>query len=312
MSIALILPGIAPSGALELFFHSLTAWPPAQPCTLYLVGFDALPPAAPADSVLVPAAGGYSACLAAGLTTALAKAEHTHFCLLHADTVLSPGWLDDLLAADADAVGPVTNFARTSQQLAGAPALRQNRFSVGKAADWAKNRRADFGAQPPVKAEQLSAFCLLLTRSAAQAVAGLPADLPDPALAEQGISLLLRQKGFSMVCCRAGISITGAARAAGGFPPTSWPSGSTPPAAGCRPWVAGSLPPGNWPPASPRIWNGSPHTRSFCRCGSPGWPRVCLLSRPDSGSWPSRRRTPAARWLTASTPRCPRGFWPGS
>ena len=202
MSNALILPGVAPSGALELFFHSLTAWPPAQPCTLYLVGFDALPPAAPADSVLVPAAGGYSACLAAGLTAALAKAEHTHFCLLHADTVLSPGWLDDLLAADADAVGPVTNFARTSQQLAGAPALRQNRFSVGKAADWAKKRRADFGAQPPVKAEQLSAFCLLLTRSAAQAVAGLPADLPDPALAEQGISLLLRQKGFSMVCCR--------------------------------------------------------------------------------------------------------------
>lgn len=202
MSIALILPGTGPSGALELFFHSLTAWPPAQPCTLYLVGFDALPPAAPADSVLVPAAGGYSACLAAGLTTALAKAEHTHFCLLHADTVLSPGWLDDLLAADADAVGPVTNFARTSQQLAGVPALRQNRFSVGKAADWAKNRRADFGAQPPVKAEQLSAFCLLLTRSAAQAVAGLPADLPDPALAEQGISLLLRQKGFCMVCCR--------------------------------------------------------------------------------------------------------------
>ncbi|HPF71594.1 MAG TPA: glycosyltransferase, partial [Candidatus Krumholzibacteria bacterium] len=110
---------------------------------------------------------------AAGNNVGIAHAQGEHVCLLNSDTVVTPGWLDRLLARLDDPrvglVGPVTNSITGAQRL---PAVAYDQDGLdGLEAFAARHARADAGRTDP--ALWLVGFCLLVRREALACLGGL-------------------------------------------------------------------------------------------------------------------------------------------
>lgn len=153
-----------------------------------------------AGARLIASQGSFAADLSAGISLALAESDVSHVCLMHCDTVVTPHWLDKLLACSAEAVGPVMNRARSVQQVPVDLSVRQNRFSIGKINAFAEMRHAAFAQQLPVEAE-LDTPLLLLSRNAVSRLV-FTHNFTTSCFTSLDISHQLTRAGIRAVCCR--------------------------------------------------------------------------------------------------------------
>lgn len=193
MYVLIVLDGNVPPAQRELAFYGLQNARCTADWKLIVTGApDAQIPATLADRTTLLTA------LADALAAARADENAAAVCLLGGDVLVFDDWLDTLLAANAGAAVPVFNHAPTVQQVPCDLFLRTNRFSARKATAFSAQRKAWFGAQPPVPVDAVSPACLLVRREYVNA-------LPDSLLEEEAIAsadLGLRLAAANPVCVR--------------------------------------------------------------------------------------------------------------
>ncbi len=134
---------------------------------------------------------------AAACNQGLKQARGEFLVLLDPGTVVTEGWLDQLVAlADSDPkvglTGPMANFGSALQSVGEVPYTDQEELARF-AADWRSERRGKWSS-----AHTLSMSCLLLKRSVLEAIGGLEEGLGTDRVAEEDLARRVRQSGFRL------------------------------------------------------------------------------------------------------------------
>jgi GT2 family glycosyltransferase/tetratricopeptide (TPR) repeat protein len=128
----------------------------------------------------------------------LAAARGRHLILLNNDTVVTPGWLDGLLAwahhdwPTVGLVGAVSNYAAPPQQV---PA---DYTDLEGLVPWAVRRRQQHAGQA-LRVERLTGFCLLVRREVFERVGGLDERYGLGFFDDDDLCLRARQAGFGLL-----------------------------------------------------------------------------------------------------------------
>ncbi|WP_338553451.1 methyltransferase domain-containing protein [Paenibacillus sp. KS-LC4] len=135
-----------------------------------------------------------------GCNQGLEQAIGSHLLLLNNDTVVTPGWLEGLkeaLLSDSKvgAVGPVTNSASYWSEVSAEYA------SLEELDAFAQARRGEHGPHRWEERVKLVGFCLLLRRSAYEAVGGLDESFGIGNFEDDDYSLRLRLAGYKLLLC---------------------------------------------------------------------------------------------------------------
>jgi cephalosporin hydroxylase/GT2 family glycosyltransferase len=135
--------------------------------------------------------------LLAACNQGLKAARGDFLVLLDSGTVVTEGWLDQLVAlADSDPkvgmVGPMSNSG-SAPQLVGEVPYRDRAGLDRFAAAWRLERRGKWST-----ASQLSGSCLLLKRSVLEAIGGLDERVEPGRFADEELARRVKQSGFHL------------------------------------------------------------------------------------------------------------------
>jgi GT2 family glycosyltransferase/tetratricopeptide (TPR) repeat protein len=134
----------------------------------------------------------------AGCNQGLRQARGRYLILLNNDTVVTPGWLDGLVACatrggpQAGLVGAVTNASRPPQE------VRAGYADLSGLDAFAARRRQQFAGQA-LAVERLTGFCLLLRREALDEVGGLDEGYGLGFFDDDDLSVRARRAGFTLL-----------------------------------------------------------------------------------------------------------------
>ena len=139
---------------------------------------------------------------ARGCNQGLRAAHGRYLVLLNNDTVVTPAWLDRLVAwslhdwPKIGLVGPVTNCAPAPQGIAVASNDRLDGLD-----DFARARTREFAGQA-LAVERLTGFCLLVRREVLDAVGTLDEQFGVGFFEDDDLCLRARQAGFGLLVAR--------------------------------------------------------------------------------------------------------------
>ncbi len=135
---------------------------------------------------------------AAGCNQALAVARGRYLVLLNNDTIVTPGWLDGLIAwslkdwPHIGLVGPVTSYAAAPQQI---PVAYR---TPAELTAFAEHRRAEYSGKA-LQVERLIGFCLLLRREVLQRIGPLDQRFGLGFFEDDDLCVRAREAGFGLV-----------------------------------------------------------------------------------------------------------------
>ncbi|WP_454874841.1 glycosyltransferase [Paraburkholderia xenovorans] len=144
-----------------------------------------------------------------GIEYCLSDPAATHICLLNSDVIVTDHWLDYLVAADKDAIGPLTNASNNEQ---GIPIPYQlgdrNRLAEGSAAldmpaltEFAIRRREGWLGLT-VDSDFLSYYCVLFSRKLIERVGTLDERFFPGAYEDDDHCVRILENGFTMHVAR--------------------------------------------------------------------------------------------------------------
>jgi cellulose synthase/poly-beta-1,6-N-acetylglucosamine synthase-like glycosyltransferase len=155
--------------------------------------------------------------MAAAVDLGLARAGGKFIVLLNNDTIVAPGWLNQLTAlACSDprigVVGPMSNFASNPQGVKGVPYRIATRTGDPRVLDggldrfaleWRERHRGEW-----YKVDRLDAFCLLFKRETLQSIGSFDRLAESTRsrsrlkiVDENALGIAVRQCGTIMACC---------------------------------------------------------------------------------------------------------------
>jgi GT2 family glycosyltransferase len=144
-----------------------------------------------------------------GIQYCLADPTITHICLLNSDVIVTDHWLDYLVAADKDAIGPLTNASNNEQGIPIPYHLGdRNRLGEGSAAldmpvltEFAIRRREAWLGLT-VDSDFLSYYCVLFSRELIERVGTLDERFYPGAYEDDDHCVRILQGGFKMHVAR--------------------------------------------------------------------------------------------------------------
>jgi GT2 family glycosyltransferase/Tfp pilus assembly protein PilF len=135
---------------------------------------------------------------AAGCNQGLREARGRYLVLLNNDTVVSPRWLDGLVAWSLESwphvgmVGPVSNYAAAPQQVS------VDYQDVADMPGFAARRQQEFAGQA-AELERLTGFCLLIRREVLDAIGGLDERFGLGFFEDDDLCVRAREAGFRLL-----------------------------------------------------------------------------------------------------------------
>lgn len=135
---------------------------------------------------------------AAGCNQALAQAHGDYIVFLNNDTVVTPGWLDGLIAwslsdwPNVGLVGAVTNYSRPPQQ------IDVDYTDLTGMLPFAARRRQEFSGKALV-VERLTGFCLLARRAVLEKIGTLDEGYGIGFFEDDDVSVRAREAGFKLL-----------------------------------------------------------------------------------------------------------------
>ncbi|SAK71670.1 polysaccharide pyruvyl transferase [Caballeronia fortuita] len=144
-----------------------------------------------------------------GIEHFLADPSVTHICLLNSDVIVTDRWLDYLIEADKDAIGPLTNASNNEQGIpVGYHLGDRNNLGAGSAAldlpaldRFAKERREAWLGDV-VESDFLSYYCVLFTRQVVEKLGLLDTRFFPGAYEDDDYCLRTLEHGFKMFVAR--------------------------------------------------------------------------------------------------------------
>lgn len=134
----------------------------------------------------------------AGCNQALSRAHGRYLVFLNNDTVVTPGWLDGLVAwslkdwPQNGMVGAVTNYSRPPQEIA------VDYADLKGMEPFAARRKKEFAGKA-LDVERLTGFCLLARRDVLDLVGSLDEQFNQGFFEDDDLSVRVRQAGFKLV-----------------------------------------------------------------------------------------------------------------
>ncbi|KVT47154.1 glycosyltransferase [Burkholderia ubonensis] len=144
-----------------------------------------------------------------GIEYCLADPTITHICLLNSDVIVTDHWLDYLVAADKDAIGPLTNASNNEQGIPIPYHLGdRNRLGEGSTvldmaalSEFAVRRREGWLGLT-VDSDFLSYYCVLFSRNLIERVGALDERFYPGAYEDDDHCVRILQGGFAMHVAR--------------------------------------------------------------------------------------------------------------